>query len=268
MIGVLDSGVGGLSILREIRARLPNHPLMYVADQANLPYGPRPLSEVQQFSEGITRFLLEAGVSVVVVACNTASAAALHHLREVFPQMPFVGMEPAVRPATRDTRSGKIGVIATAATFQGRLYASLLERFAQDVEVITRACPELVLLAERGTPWTESDFRLTAELLAELRAARVDQLVLGCTHFTFVTPLLQAAMGDDVTIVDPAPAVARQVERVLNGAVEPPGADTAYFTTGDTDIFQRQVWQLLDVPNPEVQSLQWVDGSLNKSMRE
>jgi glutamate racemase len=102
-------------------------------------------------------------------------------------------------------------------------------------------------------------------LLAELRAAQVDQLVLGCTHFTFVTPLLQAAMGDEVTIVDPAPAVARQVERVLNGAVEPPGADTVYFTTGDTDIFQRQVRQLLDIPNPDVRSLQWVDGVLTAS---
>jgi glutamate racemase len=263
MIGVLDSGVGGLSILREIRAILPAHDLMYVADQANLPYGPRPLSEVQQFSEGITRFLLAAGAEVIVIACNTASAAALHHLRDVFPGVRFVGMEPAVRPATRDTQNGKIGVIATAATFQGRLYASLLERYAQDVEVVTRACPELVVLAERGTPWTAADFQLTADLLAPLRAAGVDQLVLGCSHFAFVTPLLQAAMGAHVSIIDPAPAVARQVQRVLNGEGSSSSpAETIYLTTGDAAVFKQQIQQLLGESDPTVQSLLWVDGVL------
>ena len=260
MIGVIDSGVGGLSILREISARLPNHDLLYIADQVNLPYGPRPLSEVEQFSEGITHFLLEAGAKVIVIACNTASAAALYHLRERFPDVPFVGMEPAVRPATRDTQRGKIGVIATAATFQGRLYASLVERFAQEVEVIARACPELVLLAERGEPWTQDDYQLVADLLAELRAMEVDQLVLGCSHFAFVRPLLQAAMGDGVAIVDPAPAIARQVERVLNGATR--SGETRYFTTGDAAVFQRQIHQLLGIANAKVESLCWGEGGL------
>ena len=262
MIGILDSGVGGLSILREIRTRLPHHHLMYVADQANLPYGPRPLSEVQQFSEALTRFLLKAGAEIIVIACNTASAAALHDLREKFPDVPFVGMEPAIRPASRDTRNKNIGVIATAATFQGRLYASLVERFAQDVKVITRACPELVLLVERGAPWTDGDYQMTADLLAELRAAQVDQLVLGCTHFSFVRPLLQAAMGDGVAIVDPAPAVARQVERVLNGAMDSSHGETVYFTTGDVAVFRKQNQQLLGISNADVQLLRWQAGAL------
>jgi glutamate racemase len=262
VIGILDSGVGGLSILREIRARLPHHHLIYVADQANLPYGPRPLSEVQQFSEGITRFLLKEGAQIIVIACNTASAAALHDLRDKFPGVPFVGMEPAIRPASRDTQNKKIGVIATAATFQGRLYASLLERFAQDIEVITRACPELVLLAERGAPWTADDYQMAADLLAEIRAAQVDQLVLGCTHFSFVKPLLQAALGDGVAIVDPSPAIARQVERVWNGATDFFGGATVYFTTGEVGVFQRQVRQLLHLAKVDVQLVRWQVGAL------
>ena len=258
MIGVLDSGVGGLSVLREIKARLPEQDLIFVADQINLPYGPRQLSEVQQFSEGISRFLVDAGAHVIVIACNTASAAALHDLRATFPQIPFVGMEPAIRPASRDTLRGKIGVIATAATFQGKLYASLLERYAKGVDVIPRACPELVLLAERGAPWTSDDYQLVADLLADLRAADVDQLVLGCTHFPFVEPLLRAAMGEDVAIVDPAPAIARQVERVLEAPAE--DGQVIYHTTGDADRLRRQIQGLLGDADPNVQPLRW-DGA-------
>ncbi len=132
MIGVFDSGVGGLSVWREIVRELPDVPTLYVADQAHVPYGPRPLEEVRRFAEGITRFLLAQGATVVVLACNTASAAALHHLRALFPQVPFVGMEPAVKPAVQRTRNGRVGVIATPATFQGELFASLLTRFGQD----------------------------------------------------------------------------------------------------------------------------------------
>jgi glutamate racemase len=118
-MGVFDSGVGGLSVLRAIREILPAQPLIYVADQGHVPYGPRPMEEIRQFSEQITRFLMDQGARLVVVACNTASGAALHHLRAAFPQVPFVGMEPAVKPAAEQTHSGVVGVLATPATFQG-----------------------------------------------------------------------------------------------------------------------------------------------------
>ncbi|OQX61535.1 MAG: glutamate racemase, partial [Anaerolinea sp. 4484_236] len=135
-IGIFDSGVGGLSVLRAIRQQMPAENLLYFADQGHVPYGPRTLEEVRAFSESITDFLLEQSAKLIVVACNTASAAALHYLRESFPDMPFVGMEPAVKPAAEHTNSGVVGVLATPATFQGALYASVVERFAKEVTVL------------------------------------------------------------------------------------------------------------------------------------
>ena len=137
-IGVFDSGVGGLSVWREIVRQFPNEWTLYIADQAHVPYGSRRLAEVRELSEGTTRFLLAQGARVIVIACNTASAAALHYLRCTFPQVPFVGMEPAVKPAVERTCTGVVGVIATQATFQGELFASLLERYSGDIRVIHR----------------------------------------------------------------------------------------------------------------------------------
>lgn len=149
-IGVFDSGVGGLSIVREMRRQMPAENILYFADQAHVPYGPRPMEEVRAFSEGITRFLLGEGADLIVVACNTASAAALKQLREAFPEVPFVGMEPAVKPAAEASRSRVVGVLATPATFQGELYASVVERFAQGVRLINQTVPGLVEQIEAG----------------------------------------------------------------------------------------------------------------------
>jgi glutamate racemase len=147
-IGIFDSGVGGLSVWREIARQIPSANLVYFADQAHVPYGARPASQVREYASAITRFLLSQGAQVIVVACNTASAAALYHLRTTFPHVPFVGMEPALKPAAETSRNGVVGVIATAATFQGELFASLVERFANDVQVLTQACPGLVSAVE------------------------------------------------------------------------------------------------------------------------
>jgi glutamate racemase len=149
-IGVFDSGIGGLSILREIRRLLPHEDVLYFADQAHVPYGRRSMQQIRAFSEGITRFLLEQRVKLIVIACNTASAAALHHLRATFPDTPFVGMEPAVKPAAERTITGRIGVLATSATFQGELYASLLERFAEGKIVLQQTPHGLVESIEKG----------------------------------------------------------------------------------------------------------------------
>ena len=250
-IGLLDSGVGGLSILREVRAQLPAEHLLYLADQAHVPYGPRSIEQVRAFSEGIARFLIAQGVKLIVVACNTASAAALHPLRAQFPDVPFVGMEPAVKPAASATRSGVIGVIATQATFQGELFASVVGRFAQGVRVETRACPELVRLAEAGETASPRARLAVRRCLAPLLEAGIDQLVLGCTHFPFLNEALQAEAGPGVTLVDPSPAVARQTGRVLRDldALNPagaPGTMTCY-TTGQPDAFRAVLGTLLGV---------------------
>jgi glutamate racemase len=214
-IGVFDSGVGGLSVLREIRAQIPAAHLLYFADQAHVPYGPRPLEEVRAFAEEITRFLLAQGAQGIVVACNTASAAALHSLRAQFPQVPFVGMEPAVKPAAEHTRTGVVGVLATPATFQGALYASVLERFAQGVTVMQDTCPGLVGQIEQGALESAETRQILEKALRPMLARGMDTVVLGCTHYPFAIPLIQQIVGDSVRVIDPAPAVARQVRRVL-----------------------------------------------------
>src|SRR6266542_5702381 len=149
-IGIFDSGVGGLSVLRAICSQMPEESVIYFGDQGHIPYGSRPMEQIRNFSEAITKFLLEKNAKIIVVACNTASAAALKHLREKFPDVQFVGMEPAVKPAAEHTQTGKVGVLATPATFQGALYASVVERFANGVELLQNTCPGLVQQIEQG----------------------------------------------------------------------------------------------------------------------
>lgn len=215
MIGIFDSGVGGLSVLRAVQARLPQVSLVYLGDQAHVPYGPRPLQEVRAFSEAITRYLLAQGARMIVVACNAASAAALHGLREQFPGLPFVGMEPAVKPAAETTRSGVVGVLATPATFQGELYASVIERFARGVTVLEDTCPGLVAQIERGDLRGPATRTILEKALLPMLARGMDTVVMGCTHYPFVIPLIQEISGPGVRVIDPAPAVAQQAARVL-----------------------------------------------------
>ena len=214
-IGIFDSGLGGLAILKEIRRQLPTEPLLYFADQGRLPYGPRLVPEIRHFSEQITRFLLGQGAKLIVVACNTASAAALAHLRQTFPHAPFVGMEPAVKPAAENSRKRVVGVIATQATCQSEVFASVVGRFAKGVTVLTQACPGLVTQVEAGEFDTPTTRQLLSHYLAPLIAGGIDSLVLACTHFSFLTPAITDIVGPTVRIIDPAPAVARQVGRVL-----------------------------------------------------
>ena len=214
-IGVFDSGVGGLSVLRAIRQQLPAVPVIFLADQAHVPYGPRSLEQVRLFSEAITRYLLDRGCKLIVVACNAASAAALQFLRQKFPDTPFVGMEPAVKPAAELTRTGVVGVLATPATFQGALYASVVERFANGVTLLPHTCPGLVAQIEAGQLDTPQTRLILEDALAPMLAQGIDTVVLGCTHYPFVIPLIQEITGPRVRVIDPAPAVARQVVRLL-----------------------------------------------------
>lgn len=235
-LGVFDSGVGGLSVLRAIRAQIPAQPVLYLADQGHVPYGSRPMQEVRAFSRAITEFLLERGAKVIVVACNTASAAALHYLRQTFPDVPFVGMEPAVKPAAETTQTGVVGVLATPATFQGELYASVVERFASGVILLQDTCPGLVQQIERSELETPATRAILENSLRPMLERGIDTVVLGCTHYPFVIPLIRQIVGPGVRVIDPAPAVARQTERLLvaNGwlASGPERGGAEYFTSG------------------------------------
>ncbi len=236
-IGVFDSGVGGLSVLKSIRQLLPSQPVLYFGDQGHVPYGSRSLEEVRAFSKGITEFLLDLGAATIVVACNTASAAALHYLREEFPAVKFVGMEPAVKPAAGLTQTGVVGVLATPATFQGQLYASVVERFANGVTLLQDTCPGLVSEIEAGHLTGKETRRILEKALRPMLSRHIDTIVLGCTHYPFVIPLIQEIAGPGVRVIDPAPAVARQTSRILDelGIIQLEGrsGDLRVFTSGD-----------------------------------
>lgn len=255
-IGVLDSGVGGLSVLREIHALLPDHPTLYFADQAHLPYGPRPLPEVREFVTGIAHFLINQGAAVIVVACNAASAASLYDLRARFPQVPFVGMEPAVKPAVQASQSGVIGVLTTKATAEGPLYARVLENHARQVRVITQIAPELVQIAENNTAHTPESQHTIAQHLEPMLTAGADQIVLACTHFPFLAEAVQKAAGDGVQLVNPGPAVARQTARMWPHSIHPVKAKNRYFTSGSAAHLQMMLNTLIGV-NAPVEKIQW-----------
>jgi glutamate racemase len=264
-IGVFDSGVGGLSVLGAIRRELPAERIIFLGDQAHVPYGSRSLEEVRWFSEQITRFLLEQDAKLVVVACNTASAAALHTLRELFPQTPFVGMEPAVKPAAERTQSGVVGVLATPATFQGALYASVLERFANGVQVLQATCPGLVEQIEKGQLEAYETRSILESALNPMTGQGIDTIVLGCTHYPFVIPLIQSIVGPQVNVIDPAPAIARQARRLLAASEilapeEKPQTNSPaalqLFTTGEINKLQALLPRLLGESIP-VQPATW-----------
>lgn len=235
-IGVFDSGVGGLSVLRAIRELLPNEHVLYLADQAHIPYGPRQKAHIRDLSFAITDFLLAQGAKLIVVACNTASAAALHDLRARYPETPFVGMEPAVKPAAAETHSGRVGVLATPTTFAGDLYASLVDRFAKGIEIFQSTCPGLVEEIERGDLESPAIHAILEGALTPMLAGGVDSIVLGCTHYPFVIPVIQSITGPEVNTIDPAPAIARQTQRLLTEHAWLNPDDTAgqlqFFTSG------------------------------------
>ncbi|MCC6499051.1 MAG: glutamate racemase [Anaerolineales bacterium] len=260
-IGVFDSGVGGLSVLRAMREQLPNEALLYFGDQAHIPYGPRPMEQIRRFSETITNFLLAHNAKIVVVACNTASAAALKYLRERFPDTQFVGMEPAVKPAAEHTRTGKVGVLATPATFQGELYASVVERFANGVELFQDTCNGLVQQIEQGNLSGVETRRILQDALAPMLEKNIDMVVLGCTHYPFVIPLIREIVGENVRVIDPAPAVARQVERRLEASGttnrSPRRGSVELFTSGDPKSIKSMLPKLLG-EEAEVRHVEWL----------
>ena len=239
MIGLFDSGVGGLAVLREVRRVLPDADLTFLADQAHAPYGMRPLEEVRELSASATAVLVERGATAVVIACNTASAAALGHLRSAHPGIGFVGMEPAVKPAAEATRSGRVAVLATVTTFDASVFDDLVGRFGEGITVIAHPCPGWAMAVENG--WPDGALGPVADHLAPLVANGVDTFVIACTHYSFLNGVIREACPG-VTVIDPAPAVARQTARIAD---RHGSGTTAYLTTGDPERFEGQVLRLL-----------------------
>lgn len=217
-IGVFDSGMGGLSVLREIRALLPAEDLLYCADSGHAPYGEKPLELIRGRSLELSEFLLAQGAKALVVACNTATAAAAQALRERWPAVSVIAMEPAVKPAAAATRSGVVGVLATTGTLESAQFAALLDNFGSGVRVVTRPGVGLVEAVERGGEDTPELRALLDAHLSPLLAAGADVIVLGCTHYVFLRRLVEARVGPQVRVIDTGAAVARQVRRRLTEA--------------------------------------------------
>lgn len=235
-IGAFDSGVGGLSVLREIRLLMPNEDIIYYADSAYCPYGVRPPSEIVARAFKICDFLVGQGSKSLVVACNTASVAGLDIYRERY-SMPIIGMEPAVKPATAATRNGRVGVLATSVTLAGNRFSSLLERYQNGSEVFSQPCPGLVEIVENGNYDSPEAISLLQKYLAPLLERDVDTIVLGCTHYPFLKEKVMSIAGPGIAVIDTGEAVARQVCRVLSGnRLENPGPGAGaevFHTSGD-----------------------------------
>lgn len=266
IIGLFDSGVGGLSVWWEVMRRLPHHATLYLADSAHCPYGPRPPEEIRRFSLGIARFLTERGARLIVVACNTASAAALEALRAEF-DVPIVGMEPAVKPAAERTRTGHVGALATTGTVNGDLFRNTTARFASDVAVHVQVGEGLVERVEVGQADTPETEALLRQYLQPMLDAGVDQIALGCTHYSFLMPAIRRIVPEGVAVIDAAAAVARQVERVL--MLEDITSDERcvavhrVFTTGRPEVLAAMVRKLAG-REPRMERVYWENGELKE----
>lgn len=214
-IGVFDSGVGGLSVLREIRRALPAEALCYVADSAHAPYGERSVGYIEARSRHIIDFLQAQGAKAVVVACNTVTGLVIEHLRAAFPELPLIAIEPAVKPAAQSTRSGVIGLLATRQTVASPGLQRLLQLHASGKQVLLQACPGWVERVERGELNGAETEAAVAHYVRPLLEQGADTLVLGCTHYPFLAPLIRSLAGASVQVLDPAPAVARELARRL-----------------------------------------------------
>ena len=214
-IGVFDSSAGGLSVLQELLRDHPEESFVYFGDSANCPYGSKPHEEIIRRSSEIVDFLISQNCKIIVVACNTATAAAIDWLRGNY-SIPFIGMEPATKPAALNTKTKSIGVLATAGTFKGRLYVETSHKYASDVNVCYQVGEGLVELVENDKSSTAEAESLLAKYIKPMLDCNIDQLVLGCTHYPFFIPLLKKILPLNVEIINPAPAVSKQVARVLD----------------------------------------------------
>ncbi len=253
-IGILDSGAGGLSVLQQIRALLPNESLLYAADTAHIPYGDKTAAFVRERVNHVAAALVARGAKALVVACNTATAAAVESLRERY-ALPVVGMEPGVKPAVESSRCGVVGILATAGMVESRRMGDLVSRFAAEREVIIQACPGLVEQVERFALDTPETARLLQQYLTPILERGADTLVLGCTHYPFLRPMVERLAGPKVNVIDTGAAVARRLQQLLQQETllnpHNSGAPTAFFSTAASSdqsaLFSRLLAQAVEV---------------------
>lgn len=246
MIGIFDSGVGGLSVWRELVKILPDERYVYVSDNGYCPYGPKPKSYIIERAKCITEFLIESGADIIVVACNTATAAAIETLRKLY-KIPFVGMEPAVKPAALNSASGVIGVLATQGTFKGELYLRTLHKFASNTKVIEQIGTGLVELVETDIADTPQAESLLRKYIQPMIDAGADHIVLGCTHYPFLEKAIRNISGNSLTIVNPAPAIAKRTEDLLKDIpVDNNDGKNIFYTTGNNiDLVEKMVRMII-----------------------
>ena len=246
-IGIFDSGVGGLSVWRELVKALPNEDVIYYADSKNCPYGPKTKDEIIRIVKSITEFLIDKGCKIIIVACNTATAAAIDYLRANY-NISFIGMEPAIKPASLNSQTKSIAVLATEGTFNGRLYLETSQRFAKDVKLNIKVGDSLVDIVEKGLINDRSTKTYLTKLINPLIELNIDHLVLGCTHYPFLIPVLKDILPEKVKIIDPAPAVVKQTKRVLeeNNLLKPGNENPKYdfYTSGDKNILEKLLNEL------------------------
>jgi glutamate racemase len=246
-IGVFDSGLGGLSVLLEVRRALPHEDLVYVADSGHAPYGDKPADHINRRAQAILEFLVQHGAKAVVVACNTATGIAVDELRARW-SVPIVGIEPAVKPAAGTTKTGVVGVLATRQTIASPRFARLVRTFGSGVDILPQACPGLVERVEAGDVASESTRALVGDYVRPLIAQGADTLVLGCTHYPFLTAVIADVAGPGVTIIDPAAAVARELKRRLmqEGLESPQGrpGGLRFLTSGPPGPLQQALGRL------------------------
>lgn len=245
-IGVFDSGVGGLWILKHLKDKYKEYNYFFVGDQVHVPYGLKTKEEIKNFAEQITSFLKKEGCSLIVVACNTASGVALKYLRERFPDIIFVGMEPAVKTAVLNTQTGKIGVLATKITFEGDLYNSLKDKFGNTVQIFEDTCDGLVNQIEKNELEGLETKNILERAILPMMKNGVDSLVLGCTHYPFTTLLIREITKNKLAIIDPTPAIVSRVGQIIfeNGDLFTTGeGQVKIFTTGEKKNMQSFVFR-------------------------
>lgn len=251
-IGVFDSGMGGLTVRAELARHLPNESLIYFGDGKNVPYGPRPKEEITAFVDQATGVLVNKGIKLLVVACNAATGAAIDFLRGKY-DIPIIGMEPAVKPAAMGSKTGVIGVLATAAAFKGELYRGTAAKYSGQVRIIETVGEGFVELVENDLEDTAQAFETVNRVVAPMLDAGADHIVLGCTHYPFLAGQIRRAIGSrDVKVIDSARAIARRTEYILseNGLQAAPEhkPDHAFFTFADDAYLRRLVKKSAGVP--------------------
>jgi glutamate racemase len=240
-IGIFDSGVGGTSIWRAIQAQMPMEHTLYLADSRNAPYGKKSKAEITALSVKNTEFLIAQGAKIIVVACNTATTNAIDHLRATY-DLPFIGIEPAIKPAALQTQTKSIGILATQGTLSSALFAKTSETFAKDIQVIEVIGSGLVELIESDQIQSPEMLELLNKYLAPMKAAKVDHLVLGCSHYPYLIPLISSLLGNGVNIIDSGLAVARQTQRILTQhelRCEQQDPQHIFYTNGNPQVLKR-----------------------------